>query len=169
MCIFIYTLSIVLLLATPWFVLERCTQNYVIDYYLVMFATHTHFLSNFLWKRIHDLSPTIVVVKSTLCEVALQSISQSNGMGIGVNYEDLTNKLIDTVFPDHFKLEMTEEKRQRVIDVSGHYSKGRGKRKQEEWKEDSVEKDESATPKIKAAAELFLYSLYNRLETGEID
>jgi len=105
---------------------------------------------------------------STLCDKAKESLRQSNGMGIGINYEDLTNKLIDTVFPYHFQLDMTEEKKERIIEVSGHYSKGRGTHKSEQWKDDSVEKDGAATPKIKEACELFLYSLYNIFETGEV-
>jgi len=90
-------------------------------------------------------------------------------MGMGVNYEDLTNKLMDTIFPDHFKLEMTEENRARIIEVSGHYSKGRGKRKGKEWKEDSMEKDEMATPKLKKASKAFLYESYHTLENGTVN
>lgn len=120
-------------------------------------------------KKIRDLNPfeKCAFHLSTLCEAALNSLSQSNGQGIAVNYEGITNKLIDTVFPDHFQLEMTEEKRQRIIEVSGHYSKSRGPQKGKEWKEDSEEKEDMATPKIKEACELFLYSNYNSFENED--
>ena len=104
-------------------------------------------------------------MKSLLCDAAVEAISRSNGIGIGVNYQNITNTLINTIFPDHFKLEMTEERKERIIEVSGHYSKGksasRGKSFQgKEWKEDSERKEERASPAIKEASELFLSSSY---------
>jgi len=106
-----------------------------------------------------------------LCDAGIQALDRSNGTGIAVNYENLSNKLIDTIFPNHFKLEMTEEKRKRIIAISGQYSKGtvikdissKGRSKKE-WKEDSENKDDSATPEIKKACETFLYPVFTRLE-----
>jgi len=122
---------------------------------------------NSLGRDLDSLSPVekCACHLSLLCDAAVEAISRSNGVGIGVNYQSITNTLINTIFPDHFKLEMTEERKERIIEVSGHYSKGksasRGKSFQgKEWKEDSERKEERASPAIKEASELFLSSSY---------
>lgn len=109
----------------------------------------------------------MIYIQSTLCNIAIAAITRSKGMGIGVNYENLVNKLIEDIIPNHFNSPMTtEESRQRIIDVSGHYSKGRGKRKRD-WKEDSERKDKKATPDIREASDTFLYQSFNTLEYRE--
>jgi len=105
---------------------------------------------------------------NTLCEAAVNGIERSKGLGIGINYENLVNKLIDNVFPNHFGLSMTEERRQRIIEVSSHYSKGKGTRAKE-WEEDSEKKDALASPEMRKASEIFLHSSYNALSEYEAE
>jgi len=107
---------------------------------------------------------------SIVCDAALEALDRSNGMGIAVNYENISSKLIDTIFPDHFKLEMTEERRKRIIAISGQYSKGlvsSGISKKKEWKEDSENKNKLATPEIKKACETLLYPVFTSLEQAK--
>jgi len=129
-------------------------------------STNTFLTS--IGRNMKDLSPVekCAVQLSTLCNAAIAAITRSKGMGIGVNYENLVNKLIDDVIPNHLNALMTEEGRQRIIDISGHYSKGKGKRKRD-WKEDSERKEEKATPEIREACDTFLYQSFNTLEYRE--
>lgn len=103
---------------------------------------------------------------STLCNTAIEAIGRSEGMGMGINYENIVDKLIEDVFPHHFNLPMSDERRERILDISGHYSKGVGNRANRDWKEDSKEKEERATIEIKEASDTFLYRSYNLLENS---
>lgn len=100
---------------------------------------------------------------STLCDAAIVAIARSMGMGIGVNYKNLVNKLIEHIIPQHFQVVITEERRERIIDVGGKYSKGRA-HKAKEWEEDSDDKDNKASPEVRGASKTFLYESYNALE-----
>mmetsp|Transcript_8700 Transcript_8700/g.13134 ORF Transcript_8700/g.13134 Transcript_8700/m.13134 type:complete len:454 (+) Transcript_8700:111-1472(+) len=100
---------------------------------------------------------------SLLCESAVDGLFDSGMMARPVNYENLVNKLIDHVIPDHFKVTMTNEGRENILKVGSHYSKGRGS-KQREWTEDSEQKEGSATPEIREAAKYFLQDLYEKME-----
>jgi len=106
---------------------------------------------------------------SILCEAAKVAIDHSHGMGIGVNYENLLNKLIDRVIPHHFNIPMTEERRQRIIVVGSLYSKGNRWRKDREWEEDSEKKDELASTDVRKACEDFLYGSYYNLKNEEVN
>mmetsp|Transcript_6077 Transcript_6077/g.6608 ORF Transcript_6077/g.6608 Transcript_6077/m.6608 type:complete len:442 (-) Transcript_6077:360-1685(-) len=98
-----------------------------------------------------------------LCESAYVALSEDSSYGVAVNYEDIVNKLISTVIPDHFDVEMTDERSENILAVSSRYSKGRGDRSKE-WKEDSSKKERGATPEIRSASRNFLNKLYERLE-----
>jgi len=127
-------------------------------------ASKMEFLTS-IDRKLNSLNPAekCALHLSLLCDAAVEAIDVSNGMGFAVNYEDITNKLISTVFPDHFKLEMTEERRERIIEISGHYSKGKA-HKGGNWTEDNEQKDKNATPVIKDACKTFLSASYNTLE-----
>ena len=56
----------------------------------------------------------------------------------------LLHKLIESIFPNHFKLSITMNRRERIINVGCSYSKGRVKHTTE-WKDDSQEKETKAT------------------------
>jgi len=102
---------------------------------------------------------------SILCDAAIAAIGRSKGKGIGISYDNLVNKLIEDIIPRHFNVAITEERRDRIIDVSSKYSKGRA-HKAKEWKEDSEEKEELATSEIRQASKIFLYDSYNSFESS---
>ena len=104
----------------------------------------------------------MLLIKSILCDVAIEALN-ANKMGIGVNYDNLISKLINSVFPNHFKLEMTEKRREHIVNISRRYSKGVGDKKGD-WKEDRMKKDKLVSPKIKEACKTFLYTSYTILE-----
>merc|ERR1719491_2694531 len=86
---------------------------------------HAEFLASF-GRTVRDLSPVekCALHLSNLCNAAIKSISRSEGMGVGVNYENIVDKLITDVIPNHFKVSMAGDQRERIIEVSNQYSKG---------------------------------------------
>jgi hypothetical protein len=75
----------------------------------------------------------------------------------------LVDKLIEDVIPNHFGVEMTEEARQNILEVSKTYSKDKG-RKKSEWSEDSEKKEKRASKEIRDASELFMTKSYTELQ-----
>merc|ERR1740124_968198 len=55
---------------------------------------------------------------STLCDAAIVAIGHSMGMGIGVNYKNLVNKLIDTIIPHHFNVAINKDRRKKLYQVT---------------------------------------------------
>lgn len=99
---------------------------------------------------------------SLLCESAIDGIDLSSNKGRAVNYENISEHLVDHIFPDHFKLVVSEEGRENVMEVGSRYSKGRGNRKKT-WQDDSKTKEEKASPAVREAADYFLKDLYQQL------
>lgn len=83
-------------------------------------------------------------------------------MGRAVNYERLPNILIDSIIPDHFNIAVTPVEKERIIEISGTYSKGKGGK--QDWKDDSSQKDRSASPAVRSAAGIFLLESFQALE-----
>lgn len=90
-------------------------------------------------------------------------MKKTNGKGVAVEYDSLVDKLIQSVFPDHFGIDVDETARQRILDVSKIYSKSKNGSK--DWVEDSRKKDIRSTPEIRAASETFLSRSYSELKT----
>ncbi|KAL9190147.1 hypothetical protein ACHAXT_007358 [Thalassiosira profunda] len=99
---------------------------------------------------------------ATLCDSALRGLQKSDGMGIPVNYDGLVDTLIEKVIPDHFGVAVDEDARQRILDVSKKYSKGKGEEK--DFVEDSETKDKHSTPEIREASDTFLSESYKELK-----
>ena len=104
--------------------------------------------------------------KATLCEAALFRLKrEEHRQGAAVEYENLVDKLITDVFPNHFTIGeeggLDEITRQRILDVAKVYSKS--KDHDRNWKEDSAKKDASATPEIVEASDRYLSSSYAAL------
>jgi hypothetical protein len=94
--------------------------------------------------------------------------NDNNSKGMLVHYgSDLSQNLIQTVFPHHFSIPMDIDAVKRVQDVSTLYSKGRGKRAGE-WRADSAQKLSSASPAIIEASNLFLLDTYNWMKERSI-
>jgi hypothetical protein len=100
---------------------------------------------------------------ATLTETAAAHIQLSNGLGRAVNYVSLPKAMYEEILPA-WGLHVTSQEIQNILDISGHYSKGRGIQKKE-WKDDSQKKVEMASPEIQDASKMFLQDSYNLLET----
>eukprot|EP00956_Cyclotella_meneghiniana_P008223 scaffold10954_cov74-Cyclotella_meneghiniana.AAC.2 len=100
---------------------------------------------------------------ASLCESALKELRKSS-TGRAVEYDGLVDKLIADVIPNHFGVEMTEEAKQNILEVSKTYSKNKGSKKSE-WSEDSEKKEERASKEIVDASETFMTKTYDELKT----
>jgi hypothetical protein len=95
-------------------------------------------------------------------------MNKSHGKGVAVEYEGLVDKLIESIIPNHFGINVDESARQNILTVSQIYSKSKpGKSK--DWEEDSENKDNRSTPEIRAASEKFLSKFYFELKKHSID
>ncbi|KAL7538136.1 hypothetical protein ACHAWF_006002 [Thalassiosira exigua] len=120
--------------------------------------------------RIEDLDDEEVcaVHLATLCESALRNLDESDGLGMAVNYSpDLGRRFLDRIFPEHFRLEVEEAGRDRVLKVSGTYSKNRGRHGQGEFQPDSEKKEKNASRRVKDAARHFLQPTFEQLQDSE--
>ncbi|KAL7535514.1 hypothetical protein ACHAXR_008034 [Thalassiosira sp. AJA248-18] len=99
---------------------------------------------------------------ASLCESALRGLKESNGKGVAVEYDGLVQKLIQTIIPKHFSVDVDEAARQRILDVSTKYSKS--KAGTQDWVEDSETKDSQSTPMIRRASETYLSDSYSKLQ-----
>jgi len=87
-------------------------------------------------------------------------------LGLAVNYhKDLVHDFIDTVFPKHFNVPLDQAAIERVLKVSGTYSKNRGSQGAgAKFKADSEAKEREATDGIREASSLFLEPSFNTLQ-----
>ncbi|CAB9496093.1 HSPB (Heat shock 27kDa) associated protein 1 [Seminavis robusta] len=99
---------------------------------------------------------------ATLTETAVEQIANSNGLGMAVNYVSLPKIMYEQVLPK-WGVTPSQQEIDNILEVSGHYSKGRGKQAGE-WHEDSEAKEEMATTEIQDASKIFLQESYDLLE-----
>lgn len=97
-----------------------------------------------------------------MCDSALNALERSS-IGKAVNYEGIIDNLIQHTIPDHFKILMTNERKEHILAVGSKYSKGRGNR-EGEFKNDNERKEDAATPAVKSASRVFLQPSYVKLE-----
>mmetsp|Transcript_2255 Transcript_2255/g.4160 ORF Transcript_2255/g.4160 Transcript_2255/m.4160 type:complete len:462 (+) Transcript_2255:199-1584(+) len=116
-------------------------------------------------KEVHDLSSVekCALHLSLLCESATRALFESGMLGRPVNYENIVQKLIQHIIPDHFGVLMTDAEKDNILQVASKYSKGRGGKKRE-WNEDSNQKEMRASKGIRHAAEYFLKEWYDIME-----
>jgi len=103
------------------------------------------------------------MMKSLLCDSALQGLEASQSMGIPVSYDHFIENFADRVLPDHFHVIVDDAMRERITEVGQLYSKGRGDRAGL-FRGDNERKENSATDEVKAAAQLFLRDSFSHLE-----
>ena len=103
---------------------------------------------------------------ATICEAAIKNLNDADGLGLAVNYhKDLVHDFIDTVFPKHFNVPLDQAAIERVLKVSGTYSKNRGSQGAgAKFKSDSEAKEREATDGIRKASSLFLEPSFNTLQ-----
>lgn len=63
-----------------------------------------------------------------------------------------------------YHIKLTKKEIQRMKELSHHYSKNRGRAEDNDFKGDSEEKQQGATPEIREAAAKFASDTYKRLE-----
>ena len=102
---------------------------------------------------------------ASLCDSALRNLEDANGLGMAVNYHpDLVHDFLDTIFPKHFHAPVDAAGRERVLKISGTYSKNRGQRAEGDFKPDGAEKEKKASEEIKEAATEFLQPSFDKLQ-----
>mmetsp|Transcript_24297 Transcript_24297/g.52504 ORF Transcript_24297/g.52504 Transcript_24297/m.52504 type:complete len:510 (+) Transcript_24297:175-1704(+) len=105
---------------------------------------------------------------ATLCSSAFENLEDSDGLGMAVNYHpELVHDFLDTIFPKHFHTPVDKAGRDRVLKISGTYSKNRGRHEEGGYKPDSEAKERNASEEIKDAAKLFLEPVYKQLQKSE--
>lgn len=105
---------------------------------------------------------------ATLCESAYRNIEDADGLGLAVGYSpNLVHDFLDTIFPKHFHTLVDKAGKDRVLKISGTYSKNRGRHEEGDFKPDSEEKVRNASEEIKDAAKFFLEPSYKKLEESE--
>ena len=101
--------------------------------------------------------------QATLTEAAAEEIAFTEG-GMGVNYAEMPEILIDKLFPDHFGLPVGEEEKERVLSQFGVYSKRMKRKDPKEAKDDSAEKEKEASIEVRQAVNIFLNDSYGKLQ-----
>jgi hypothetical protein len=119
-------------------------------------------------RRLTSCSSSIVSTtdllphQATLNEAAWES-ARVTKTGFLVNYEDMPQVLTSRAIQDHLGLEITPEGEKNIDDQFSVYSKRMLRKSTKEAMDDSVEKTESASPEILAAAALYMNDSFNRL------
>jgi hypothetical protein len=119
--------------------------------------------------NLHDLEDEEIcaIHLATFCESALKNLEEANGLGLAVKYSpDLVHDFLDVIFPKHFNAIVDAAGRERVLKVSGTYSKNRGDQEEGAFKSDSESKEENASNAIREASKLFLDPLFDALGTS---
>lgn len=90
---------------------------------------------------------------------------ERSGKGKFVNYNQLPDIGWTKILPEFFGVSPIDDT---MVDsmkkVAGVYSKGRGKTANQEWKDDSERKKETAPEEVVAAAKLFLGDVFEKME-----
>jgi hypothetical protein len=99
---------------------------------------------------------------ATITESAVESLDGE--MSYPVNYRDLPEIFYQEILP-LLGVELDEEDIERIQQISGQYSKGRGKQAHE-FTGDSEQKENDASQAVRTAAETFLKDSYDILEAA---
>jgi len=97
-----------------------------------------------------------------LCNKAMDNNDVSK-TGLMLNYDDITNTLMNSVLPNHFNVPVGDDERKRIVKVCGTYSKARKTRKRV-WVSDSERKENMASAEIKRASDKYLAPSYARMQ-----
>ena len=90
--------------------------------------------------------------------------NNNNNKGRFVNYRQMPEIVWDEILPHHFGV--TPLPRTAIANMEKTalvYSKGRGKKANQEWDEDSTKKQQSASPDVTRASQVFAGSVYERM------
>jgi hypothetical protein len=117
-------------------------------------------------ERVEDLPPEHLCAAhlAGITETAVASLDETASMGRPVNYDQLPQFLYDTLLPHHFGLTVSPDALERMQNVAGVYSKGRGQKQGEAFEGDAEEKAHQVTAAMREASETFLQESYHQLE-----
>ena len=103
---------------------------------------------------------------ATLCEAAIAEHVKSSDQAMGrfVNYQNLPDVMWESVLPDHFNIADSDLDMEGLRKASSVYSKNRGNPAKEDWKDDSMYKQNKASVEVREAANEFLKQRYDRME-----
>jgi len=93
-------------------------------------------------------------------------MDKPHSLGKAVEYDNLVDKLISYVIPEHFGIEMTDEEEANIRAISKTYSKSKGG--EQAWVEDSQRKEVDSTREIREASDTFLSESYLKLKERSI-
>jgi hypothetical protein len=116
-------------------------------------------------KKLEDLTLTEYCA-AHLAGLSLSAIQEYDRTQRGrfVNYKQMPGVVWDDIFPDYFKVPITVSSQSRMERAAMYYSKGRGDKAGEEWEDDVKKKQESASPAVVRAADIFTRDVFQRME-----
>jgi hypothetical protein len=107
------------------------------------------------------------IIQGALSLSALQEHKRT-GKGRFINYNSLPDVMWNNVIPEDFQIRLAPEDIAKMQQTAGVYSKGRGKKANVEWKEDSAKKHSSASSAVVDATKMFMDDVYNQMEALSI-
>ena len=99
---------------------------------------------------------------SSICKNALEAVKLSKSKGKLLNYENILDKFIYDILPNHFGMTVGSKEMKRIELAGSKYSKSRDE--DSIWTEDSTFKHDSATDAIRQASDKYLAFSYVELE-----
>jgi len=116
-------------------------------------------------KSMEDMSG-VEYCAAHLAGLSLSAIQEHERSGKGrfVNYNQLPSAVWESILPQDFGIDVDTEMKDNMQKVSGVYSKGRGKKANEEWEEDSARKISTAPQSVIDAAAFYLGDTFRKME-----
>ena len=81
-----------------------------------------------------------------------------------MNYNQLPHIMWEKMLPDYFHIPTSTVMIDKMKDISGVYSKGRGQKANQEWQEDSAKKQNTASSFLIDASNRFVGDIYKQME-----
>eukprot|EP00752_Nemacystus_decipiens_P004236 g3869.t1 len=104
---------------------------------------------------------------SGLCKKAINAFEANPGKGMMVEYPHLPDGIVTTVLPEHFKVDVPDADRERMMATTRMYSKvasfAKGDTKDSKFTEDTSTKHDAASVAVQEAAQRLLYADYYKL------
>ncbi|KAL3917444.1 MAG: hypothetical protein SGILL_004709 [Bacillariaceae sp.] len=139
-----------------------CARNY--DNVLYQPKTTKQVITN-AGRQLKDLSLTQYCA-AHLAGLSLSAVQEHERTGRGrfVNYKQMPDVVWNDIFPNYFKIPITAAEIGRMEAASQLYSKGRGAKSNQEWKDDVKAKQDAASPAVIQAADVFTKDVFHRME-----
>ena len=154
---------------TPWIFVFRNTLEIIMSHLKTPEQTKAVCLRSSMQggPTTTTMSPTerCAAHLATLCRAALEEYQQSPNPGYFVNFDQLPNIMWDVVLPQHFGIPNNKDDQDQMMTVANVYSKGRGDKANQIWKGDTKEKQKQAWDLARVAADTFVQSSLESMQT----